>query len=224
MKTLFITTEAVVICVLSFCVLPAEAKLVPIAITAEVTEVSDSGPLKGRINVGDLITGVYVYDSSTLDSDPSENRGVYEQYAPSAGVTLTVGGFVFMTDPENVELNIHIYNDPPVIGGAHENYGFDSRNNLPLPNGRSVDLISLSLYNSSSVLNAISSDELPTTAPVLDDWGNASVTVRGGGGIRTGGTPFRVTGHLTSAVLIPEPATIILLGLGGLVLLRKKIA
>ena len=129
-----------------------------------------------------------------------------------------------MTDPENVEFTIHIDNDIPVVGGAHESYGIDSYNNLPLPNGRSVNEISLSLYNSSPILNALSSVELPTTAPVLDDWGNATVGIEGGGGLREGGTPFEVRGRLTSAVLIPEPATLGLLGLGGLVLLRKKIA
>lgn len=66
---------------LSILIHPAHAKIVPIAITAEVTSISDgtgTGLLESRINVGDTITGVYIYDSSSPDSypDPLYRRGL----------------------------------------------------------------------------------------------------------------------------------------------------
>ncbi len=111
----------IVICGL-FCRLPvSKAELVIIGITGEVTEVQDDfGFLEGRVNIGDLITGVYIYDLSTLDSDPWEQewRGVYEHYAPPAGITLSVGGFVFMTDPDNVKFIIEVRNDYVTLEGG----------------------------------------------------------------------------------------------------------
>jgi len=111
-KRVFVVMATVFLCS-AVCLPPAEAALVPIAITAEVTDVSDShGLLEGRVNAGDLITGVYIYDSSTPDSSPVNDKvGIYDHYTPPSGTTLTVGGFVFMTDPGNVEFIVEIGND-----------------------------------------------------------------------------------------------------------------
>ncbi len=218
MKTRYFSTMAVIMCILLYCPVPIEAKLIPIAINAEVTSVWENlGALEGRVNVGDLITGVYVYDSATPDSYPdlSKNIGLYEHYTSPAGITLTIGGFVFMTDPANVDFSIYIINDPPVIGGLQEGYDIESRNNLPLPNGVLVGSISLSLRNYAG--DVLSTDALPTTAPVLDDWNLGRELAVGGIG-----RSFVVDARMTSMVLIPEPATLMFLGLGGLALLRNR--
>jgi len=195
----------------------AQATLIPIAITAEVTGVSDRlGVLEGNINAGDIITGMYIYDSSTPDSDPFEYRGVYEHHAPPYGITLTVGGFVFMTDPDNVNFIIEIGNDILTIAWIYDAYRLESENNLPLSNGLSVDYFSLELFDLSA--SALSSAALPTTAPVLDHWYTSYDDIRISG---SGRGSFGIDGHLTSAVLIPEPATLALLGLGALALVRR---
>jgi len=220
MRTHFVSITALVLCTLSFWPSLARAKLVPIAINAEVTYVGDSYDfLEGRVNVGDLITGVYIYDSLPADSQPAEISGVYRYYAPPAGITLTVGGFVLMTDPDNIEFTVCIGNDlPPGLGGncRFDSYSLMSKKNLPLPNGTQVQNIWLVLSDCSH--SALSSDTLPTTAPVLDDWETQVVYVRGGA---RWGIGFGIDGRLTSAALIPEPATVILLGLGSLVLFRR---
>lgn len=207
-------------CGLFLLIHPAHAKLVPIAITAEVTHFAYLDDFfEGRINVGDLVTGVYIYDLSTPDSDPSPG-GLYVHDAPPAGITLTAGGLVFMTDPENVEFIVKIENNYPAVFGPRDSYIFNSLNNLPLSNGFAVERITLSIVDNTG--SAISSSALPTTAPVLDDWetGRYDLYVE-----CTYGTPFAFTfafdAHLTSAVLIPEPATILLLIFGGSSLLRK---
>jgi hypothetical protein len=196
----------------------AEAKLVPIALTGEITGVVDRfNFLEGRISVGDLITGVYIYDSSTPDSSPPKYEGLYKHNTAPCGVILTVGGYVFMTDPSNVDFIVRIVDDFPSLGGRPvDGYGFVSINNLPLPNGALVERISLSFSDGSG--KVLSSDALPTTAPILTDWWirNNSIDITGGYP-----TPFGLDGRLTSVALIPEPATFLVLGVGSLFLLRK---
>jgi len=218
MKMWSVSITALVLCTLSFWPSLARAELVPIAINAEVTSVwGNFDSLEGRINVGDLITGVYIYDSSTPDSRPVDDQvGIYEHYTPPAGITLTVGGFVFMTDPDNVEFIVKIRNDASIVGALYDFYEFRSENNLPLPNGFTVNYIELQLRGHSA--SALLSDALPTSAPVLDDWetGDWNLVITGVG--RT----FLLRGRLTSTALIPEPATFALLGIGTLVLLRSR--
>lgn len=213
---------AIVICGL-FCRVPAsKAGLVIIGITVELTEVHDLGPLEGKINIGDIMTGVYIYESSTPDSDPDPEIGYYQYDTPPYGITLTVGGFVFMTNPDKVAFGVWVANNPPppFSGGYRDSYGLGSANNLPLYNGVPVDSISLIL---SGPRTLISSDALPTTAPVLDDWELRNfIRISGAYPYARLRGWFEIDGHLTSAVLIPEPATLALLGTGILALLRKR--
>jgi hypothetical protein len=108
------------ICGLSFCASPAEAALITIEITAEVDSVmDDAGLLKGRINVGDIITGSYTYDSSTSDTCPELFEGQYWHYNPPAGISLSIGGFNFTTDEHNVEFLVLIANDTQSVGDMY---------------------------------------------------------------------------------------------------------
>jgi hypothetical protein len=217
MVSRFILITASWVVILSFCPSLAEANLIPIALTGEITHVGDINNLEGRISVGDMITGVYIYDSSTPDSDPAKYAGLYKYNTAPYGVMLTVGGFVFMTDPRNVDFVLTIGNDLPLAGPTEDRYGFTSISNLPLSNGVSVDRISLSIVGPYG--RTLSSDELPTSAPILTDWWISydSINIRG-----YGDTPFVLYTRLTSVALIPEPATFVLLGLAGLTLLRKR--
>jgi hypothetical protein len=188
--------------------------LITIEIEAVVDSVMDDGNyLEGKINPGDTITGFYIYESTTPDSSPLDTVvGHYYHYAPPAGILLTVGGFEFMTDPNNIKFEMLIVNDNP---SGHDIYAFGSSNNLPLSNGVTVGDISFQLNDPTG--SVFSSDALPTTAPVLDDWQENILNIGGGPGGH--GQSFGILGHVTSAV--PEPASIILLGLSGL-LLRKQ--
>jgi hypothetical protein len=207
---------------LSCCVPSADGTLVIVGITAEATSVSDwgcGGLLESRINVGDTITGVYIYDLSTPDSDQWPHSGLYKHDAAPCGITLMVGGLVFMTDPENVDFTVTVENDHCTIAHCYDSLELESKNNLPLENGFDVGSISLELRDSS--YSALSSDALPTTALVLEDWDYET------GFIRIRGAPsreygFGIQADLTSAVLIPEPATICVLVLGSLAMLRKR--
>ena len=195
---------------------PAKAALITIAIEATVDYVRDEyNYLEGQISPGDIITGTYTYESTTVDTNPSSSVGMYEHDSYPCGIRLTVGGFVFQTDPDSIWFVVEIANDHPWFEPDinRDNYLVGSYNNLPLSNGTPVSSISWQLDDPAG--NALSSTDLPTTAPVLSDWQSEI-------GLQLyGDRLYGIAGHVTSAVVIPEPATLLLLGIGAF-LLRKR--
>jgi hypothetical protein len=111
---------------------PARAEPVCVALTAQVTSVFDStGVLGGDITVGDTISGVYSYESTTPDTHPESTFGDYVQTKAPFGITLNAGGIVFRTDPKRVNYFIAIANDFPTLGGFEDLYSINSfRNNI----------------------------------------------------------------------------------------------
>jgi hypothetical protein len=206
-----------ILAILLFSAQKAQAQLITIAITATVDHVEDwgagNGYLDGKIHIGDTVTGTYTYESTTLDLNPDDPTvGNYVITAANNGITLTVGGFIFKTDPTNVQLE---------LGVTYKSFnclGFYSHNNIPLSNGTSVYDISWRLFDKTGT--ALTSDVLPVTAPDLSEW--QSEYFRMDGPADTPGTGYAVWGPITSMKLIPEPTTIILLGLGILSLRKRK--
>jgi len=207
----------------------SQAALITIEITGEVTDVTDAHDiLEGKINPGDTVTGRYTYDTSMPDSNPAGWGGTYWYYDPPCGIWLTIDGLEFKSNPDDMDFGLGIGdNVPPLLGGSGgDAYGVGSLGgNLLLKNGAIVsDIfvsdISLSLWDGSC--KAISSDVLPETAPVLDDWEASSIRIRGGYPRPRGGSFFEIEGYLTSAVLIPEPGTLVLLGICTVGLLRMR--
>jgi hypothetical protein len=177
------------------------------------------GYLDGLIHVGDNITGYYSYDADTLDSNPLPDVGDYLHNSAPAGIFLTIGPFEFKTDPENVDFVVEIENDYPWIDTDinWDGYLLRSYNNLSLSNGTVVNHISWQLDDFSG--NALSNDSLPTTAPVLEDYPDSWT-----GLIITGGDrdSMQIISSINSVELVPEPSTILLLGLAILAIRRRK--
>ncbi len=205
MKRQILSGLGIVFSALGLITAGAEARPVTIYIEAEVDSVGDSGNyLEGKINPGDIITGYYTYESTTVDSNPEDPvQGNYWHYSTPAGIYLSVGGFDFQTDPTNVEFQVFIRNNN--LSGD-DIYGVDSRNNRSLSNGTLVEKLFWQLNDDSGT--AFSSDALPLTAPFLSDWQSNILNISGG----EKGASFGIWANVTSAV--PEPSTILLLGLG----------
>jgi len=210
MKNTIISVMAIV--AFGFFLPNAQAELIIINITATVDIVNDFGNyLEGKIHVGDTITGSYTYESTTPDSEPALKVGDYWHYALPAGVSLTVGGFEFRTNPSNVSFLVEVVNDYP----TGDDYGYISYNNLPLSNGTLVDYISWHLHDTTGT--ALSSDSLPATAPkFLSQWQYNDLILEGEH------SGYGIDATVTSAEVIPEPATILLFAVGT-ILFRKRI-
>ncbi|MBN2137893.1 MAG: PEP-CTERM sorting domain-containing protein [Sedimentisphaerales bacterium] len=192
-------------------------ELVIVQFTAEVTETDDPYYLlQGIINLGDTITGTYTYDTSAPDIYSDTWWARYEYDTPPSGISVRVDGFESRSDPDNTDFSIEIVNNAHAMGGSWDSFVLESENNLPF--GSDLVIYELSLHFIDDSALAISSDALPVDAPEIAMWSQAQVWIRGGARQRS----VAITGDLASAVLIPEPATLGLLGFGGLVILTKR--
>jgi hypothetical protein len=141
--------------------------IINIKIDAQIEYVYDpSNLLGGAILANDTITGKYTYDSGTPDSEPDPSIGHYDYNTSTFGIKLEAGGFVFETDPNDVNFRISIIDNLTYTNW--DMYSLTSTNNSQLSNGLLVNEIGWALINTTG--NAISSDVLPTDAPVLSDW------------------------------------------------------
>lgn len=198
----------------------ADAGLISIAITAQVAEVSEFGGfLGGAINVGDVITGTYVYESTTPDTSSASTVGNYQHTTAPFGITINTGGLVFRTDPNNVNFLIQIANDN--VNPPSDNYLLRSYNNvfdISVPS-ETENHIAWQLDDPTST--ALSSEALPTVPPFLANWQSVfGLTIESR---NRSGDQFFIRAHVSSAEItaVPVPAAAWLFGSGLLVLFSQ---
>jgi len=199
----FCTVLTPLVLLLQVLVASASAELITIGLQAEVTYIDQSAYnlVEEHVELGDTLTGTYTYDAQTPDSNPLSTVGDYYQNNPPCGIHLEAGGIVFESDPGNLNFLVELCDNH--LG--EDNYQLRSYNNVPLANGAEVDHISWYLDDYSST--ALSSDALPLGPPVLSDWQYQGLMIDLG---FKGLTGFGA--QVTSVWLIPEPATLLLLG------------
>jgi hypothetical protein len=128
------------------------------------------------ISVGDTLTGFYLYDSDTPDSDPSGDVGQYLHNASPYSIEVHHARYSFGTDPTNVDLRIRL------ADGIPDQYQVKSWSNLPDPFlGPPVRKIELWLQDNSGT--ALSSPTLPVSAPDLHKWPNIHLLAIDGDGL-----------------------------------------
>ncbi len=178
----------------------ADAANILINITAEVESVDDSSNiLNGAIQAGDTITGSYLYESTTPDSNPLPTVGDYQHSMSPFGIIVYAGGFQFSTDPSNVDFLVEIVNDHDTGAGLVDNYLLRSYNNIfqpPRADGAIVSHIAWQLDDPTA--RALSSTALSTQPPVLARWQSIfGLTIEGQS--LEGFNQFFIRAHVTSA-------------------------
>ena len=214
---------------------PASATI----ITVEVEGVVDSigtyfgFDLDGSVSIGTPMSGFCTYDTDTPDYlDSDDSRGAY----PLISISMTIGNYTFTHNPMSSKWSsFYVRTYSAISGSAVYSAGSpESRFEGTITvNGIPKSYDDLSWYISQFVimeLSTSSSEQIPTDAlPDLDSWPDISVfdlerkflAVFGKEpGDNTGS--FEIGGEVTSATVIPEPATLLLLGLGSLALLTKR--
>ena len=185
------------------------AKAVPITFNFEglVTDGLSDDPL-GCLVSGNTFSGSYTFESTTVDQNPSADDGFYPQLGANT-MTLTFNASCDFTT--NYDLTIN--NSPPPGNDA---YLLDHA--APVIEGPFQIFMSIELIDGDGLI--FNNDDLPLTPPDLSFFqdlidGN-NVTISG----ESAELSFMFEGELTS--LIPEPATISLVSLAGLLLLRRR--
>lgn len=149
---------------------PASASCarVKIEISATVTRVDDfNNLLNNAVAPGDIITGIYSYDSFAVDSNPLPEVGDYRYSTAPNGIRLNVNGLNFGTDPADVDFLLEVVNNYQNL----DNYLLISYNNLFAVSAMGelvTNTISWQLDDPTQT--ALSSTALPRTAPVLSNW------------------------------------------------------
>ena len=192
-----------------------QAEIITIGIKARVNWVNDqAGYLKGAVAQNDILTGYYVFYSLTPDSNPSGSVGIYEYDMAPVGMWVGANGLTFGTNPSEVQFSISIANgsdDAHVIDA-----GFGAATLLSLPDGTPVTEMFWQLNDYTG--HALSSDALPLTPPVLENWNDLNYLYIKGGPRET---EFDIGGRVIETWPIPEPSTVLLLACG--ILLTRRV-
>ncbi len=149
--------------------------IIGVKIEGKVYEVTDLyNLLGGAIKVNDTVKGKYVYNIKANDTNPDPIMGYYWFYSSPCGMEVTIGNFIFKTDPNDLKFGILIGNDmtSPQYPYPGDGIEIGSLNCSDLSNGLKVTAIDWALYDPSGT--ALSSDALLTAAPVISDWNQST--------------------------------------------------
>lgn len=170
---------------------------VVVEIEARVLSVTDAQQRLGnRIQPGDLITGLYIYNPLAVDEAPSPIMGSYQHNTLPYGFALAVNGFGFHTDPADTQFKLFLQNN----FSSGDRYIGDSLSNIfsvAAPGGG--NRIQWVLVDPSKL--ALSDDKLTATPPRLADWASSQLFLNSGTDPDTG---YRITATIYKAEICTD--------------------
>ena len=189
----------------------ADAQLVKFKFTGEVDDVGAG--LSSEFTVGDTLSGTYTTDLSTLDSNGSPTEGSYDNPFTQLDVTFSSGYAVSLNTSSGLKDTMIVNDDPLDI------YSVLASVNGPAVSTNTPARFTINLLAGSGPSSFITSDALPAIAPDLSlaDFRDGTLSF---------GSNFdpRVSFQVTSLTTIPEPSTLLLVGMGaiGLAWMRRR--
>ncbi len=199
------------------------ARIITIEFSAEVTEASATGSLVDSIHVGDLIRGVYAYDVPVPDVLPVADVAFGGDFygkrdvmvTRPSGICLFVNGNILKTNPENVNMEVKIYNDRNfVIPSPPDQMILTSTNNLAFSSYEDLHVGNVRLFFADDTATALREGNIPVMSPNLDDWDIHILEFsawqgslgRRGSGEPVNGNSVSVKAEIISTRLLPNPA------------------
>jgi len=175
----------------------ATAEIVSFQITATVNSIDDSGNfINGAINVGDVVTGVYTINTATPDDSPLETVGSYQHTTSPFGISLSVNGYSFRTNPDDVDFLV-IITDNHLGEDSYTARSYENQFDISVPNQSLSEIVWLLLDESE---NALASTALTAAAPNLSDWPVNQLQISSKGE----GDDFTISCTVTSVVVVPN--------------------
>lgn len=183
------------------------AEVVTVSITGHVNYVDDyNSVLDGSITAGTSFTGSYTFDTATPNTGSLPSVGDYWHTAPPAGVTVSMGSYVFETDSDNVSFLVELVNDQSGL----DNYLIRSYNN------KTTGLIvveHIAWQLDDPTMSALSDVVLRAEPPDLASWQSwFGLTIEGGklpndSDPQEPSGPFRISATVESVSLGVGPCT-----------------